>query len=142
MKHTKVLLVDDEVELAQTLAQRLTLRKYRTRAIYSAAEALDAVRSDKPDVMIIDLHLPGMLGTDLAREVKQADSTVAVIMLSGQGSKQTESWIRDGLIFDFVMKPVAIQELTKKIDSARKEHDARCARSETGHGKRESSRAD
>jgi DNA-binding response OmpR family regulator len=83
-----------------------------------------------------------MLGTDLAREVRQTDSTVAVIMLSGQGSKQTEAWIRDGLIFDFVMKPVAIQELTKKIDSARKEHDARCARSETGHGKHESSGTD
>ncbi|KAF0179671.1 MAG: response regulator receiver [Nitrospirae bacterium] len=135
MKRANVLLVDDEADLAQTLARRLNMRHYRARSVYSAPEALEAVSREAPEVMVIDLHLPGMPGNDLARAVRQVDSTVAIILLSGQGSLQTENWIHDGLIVDFVMKPVEIQELTKKIDSAKNEHDARCARKDGERGK-------
>ncbi|HSW62603.1 MAG TPA: response regulator [Dissulfurispiraceae bacterium] len=135
MNRAKVLLVDDEAELAQTLVRRLNIRHYRAKSVYSAPEALEAVSREAQEVMVIDLHLPGMPGNDLARAVRQVDSTVAIIMLSGQGSMQTENWIHDGLIVDFVMKPVEIQELTKKIDRAKNEHDARCVRRDGGRGK-------
>lgn len=135
MTPVKVLLVDDEVEFAEVLVKRLNIRRYAAQAVFSPAEAFTALLRSVPDVMIIDLHLPGMLGIDLARSIKKVDPTIAVIMLSGHGSAEAESWISNGLIIDFVMKPVEIQELTKKIDHAKHVHDARRAKREAGHGK-------
>jgi DNA-binding NtrC family response regulator len=131
----KVLVVDDEVEFAEVLVKRLNIRLYSARAVFSPAEALSALRLEVPDVMIIDLHLPGMLGIVLARLVQKVDPAIVVIILSGHGSAESERWISNGDIFDFVMKPVDIQELTKKIDRAKKEHDVRRAKRESGHGK-------
>lgn len=135
MTPVKVLLVDDEVEFADVLVKRLNIRHYEAQAVFSPAEAFSMLLRFVPDVMIIDLHLPGMLGIDLARSVKKAYPTIAVIMLSGHGSAEAGNWIRNGLIIDFVMKPVDIQDLTKKIDHAKKEHDARSANREAGYGK-------
>lgn len=135
MNAAKVLLVDDEVELARVLAQRLTLRRYAARAVFSPAEALSALRQEVPDVMVIDLNLPGMLGIDLARSVKSIDPSIAVIMLSGHGSSDAERWISNGEICDFLMKPIDIQQLMLKIDRAKKEHDMKCAKRESGYGK-------
>ncbi len=134
MTHARVLLVDDEVALAQALARRLSIRKYRATAVFNAEDALDAVGLDAPDVMVIDLHLPGMLGIDLVRAVKQLDPTIAMILLSGCGSPDAERWIGNGDILDFVMKPIEIEELVQKIDRAKKEHDARLKMKESGHG--------
>lgn len=134
MISAKILLVDDEVEFAEVLVKRLSIRRYAACAVFSPAEAFSALRRDVPDVMIIDQHLPGMLGIDLARAIKKVDPTIAVIMLSGHGSAESERWISSAEIFDFIMKPVEIQELTKKIDLAKKEHDARREKRERAHG--------
>ncbi len=134
MTHARVLLVDDEVALAQALVRRLSIREYRATAVYNAADALDTVGRDAPDVMVIDLHLSGMLGIDLVRAVKQIDPTIAMILLSGCGSPKTERWIENGDILDFVMKPVEIEELVQKIDRAKKEHDARLKMKESNRG--------
>lgn len=135
MTSAKVLLVDDEVELAEAIVQRLKIRRYAARAAFSGTGAIAALQEEAPEVMIIDLHLQGMLGIDLARSVRRVRPEIVTIMLSGHGSSDAERWISNGEIFDFVMKPVEIQHLVQKIDRAKKEHDERRARGESGHGK-------
>ncbi len=122
MERTKVLLVDDEVEFATALSQRLQLRKYDAKAVFCAEDALAVVHSNPPDVILLDLKMPGMSGFEVLRAVRQFNPTVEVIILSGHGSMQSRDEATESGIFDYVMKPIDIEELTQKIDSAKQRH--------------------
>lgn len=118
MSHTKVLIVDDEVEFASTLSERLSLRNYDAKAIYCAEDAIAAARSEPLDVVLLDLKIPGMNGLELLNIIKQYDSTIEVIILTGQLTGQDEAEaVRSGA-FDYIIKPVDINELTAKINKA------------------------
>jgi DNA-binding NtrC family response regulator len=118
MAHTKVLLVDDEKEFASALAERLQLRNYDVQAAANALEALGIVHSFQPDVVLLDLRIPGMDGIETLRAIKQFDATIEVIMLTGHGDIQSvENGMKNGA-FEYIMKPVDIGELTVKINKA------------------------
>jgi len=118
MAHTKVLLVDDEKEFASALAERLQLRKYDVQAAANALEALGIVHSFRPDVVLLDLRIPGMDGIETLKAIKKFDSTIEVIMLTGHGDVQSvENGMKNGA-FEYIMKPVDISELTVKINKA------------------------
>ena len=116
MTVTKVLLVDDEVEFASALSERLRLRKYDAKAVYYAEDALATVRKDKPDVVLLDLKMPGMDGIEVLKSIKEFDPSIQVIILSGQGDREiANEGIKAGAA-DYVMKPVDIYEIITKID--------------------------
>jgi DNA-binding NtrC family response regulator len=120
MPQTKVLLVDDEVEFASALAERLQLRNYSVQTANNALEALGLVYKDRPDVVILDLRIPGMDGIETLKTIKKFDPTIEVIMLTGHGDVQS---VQEGMTsgaFEYIMKPVDIGELTSKIDKAQK----------------------
>lgn len=120
MSHTKVLLVDDEVEFTSALAERLQLRNYDVKTANNALEALGLVYKDRPDVIILDLRIPGMDGIEALKTIKKFDPGIEVIMLTGHGDVQSvEEGMRSGA-FEYIMKPVDIGELTSKIDKAQK----------------------
>jgi DNA-binding NtrC family response regulator len=120
MSKTKVLLVDDEVEFVSALSERLHLRGYDVRTANNALEALALVYKEPPDVIILDLRIPGMDGIETLKTVKKFDSTIEVIMLTGHGDvRSVEEGMKSGA-FEYIMKPVDIGELTAKIDIARK----------------------
>lgn len=120
MSQTKVLLVDDEVEFASALAERLQLRNYDVKTANNALEALGLVYKDRPDVIILDLKIPGMDGIEALKTIKKFDPGIEVIMLTGHGDVQSvEEGMRSGA-FEYIMKPVDIGELTSKIDKAQK----------------------
>lgn len=115
---TKVLIVDDEVEFASTLAERLALRNYDVKAVYHVEEAITAVESDPPDVVLLDLRMPGIGGVEVLKAVKKYDPTIEVILLTGQPKTEaTDEEVPAGL-FDYIMKPVDIGELIVKINNA------------------------
>ncbi len=118
MARAKVLLVDDEIEFAATLSERLNIRGYDTSAVYSADAVLDKVRSDMPDVVILDLKMPGTSGLDILKAIKQFNPSIEVILLTGHGSEQCTAECESGGAFDYIMKPVEIDNLTVKIDMA------------------------
>jgi DNA-binding NtrC family response regulator len=118
MPQTKILLVDDEVEFASALAERLQLRSYIVRTASSALEALAMVHNQLPDVIILDLKIPGMDGIETLKTIKKIDRTIEVIMLTGHGDVQSIEEGLKGGAFEYIMKPVDIEELTEKIDSA------------------------
>jgi len=120
MSQTKVLLVDDEVEFTVSLAERLQLRNYSVQTANNALEALGLVYKNRPDVIILDLRIPGMDGIETLKTIKKYDPTIEVIMLTGHGDVHS---VKEGMssgAFEYIMKPVEIGELTSKIDKAQK----------------------
>ena len=123
MSQTKVLLVDDEVEFVSALAERLQLRNYEVKTANSALEALGLIHGFLPDVVILDLRIPGMDGIETLRTIKKLDPTIEVIMLTGHGDiKSVEEGMQGGA-FEYIMKPVDIGEITAKIDKAQKKRN-------------------
>ena len=124
----QVLIVDDEREFATTLAERLNLRGYDARAAFSAEEALAAVAASAPDVVLLDLTLPGVRGVELLMTLRQLLPHGEIILLSGHLdlAEKIEGVRIDA--FGMLLKPVVMAELTGKIDAAlarRKTHAAR-----------------
>ncbi|TFG36625.1 MAG: response regulator [Nitrospirales bacterium] len=117
-KDIKVLVVDDEVAFANTLSQRLQMRDMIVGTAYDGEEALSKLKQEEPDVMVLDLRMPGMQGMDVLRETKKTYPLVQVIVLTGHGNdKDAEEAKRLGG-FDFLNKPADIDHLERKIRKA------------------------
>jgi CheY-like chemotaxis protein len=114
----RVLLVDDERELAQTLSERLQLRDMGCAVAYNGESALKLVKEDDPEVMIIDLKLPGISGLEVLQEVKQIRPEIEAIILTGQGSPTDEEQCRRLGAIGYLQKPVDIGELSNLIKDA------------------------
>jgi two-component system response regulator CpxR len=84
-----VLLVDDEREFVQTLSERLQLREMGSVVAYDGESALSLVNEDEPEVMIIDLKMPGIDGIEILKKVKQTRPEIEVIVLTGHGCEET-----------------------------------------------------
>lgn len=120
IRKMKVLVVDNETEFASTLAERLRLRKIEAQSVYSGEEALVAVASFAPDVMILDLQMPDMTGLDVLSQVKAIDPTIEVILLTGHGSFEAGITGMELGAFDYIIKPVDLIQLMEKITEAYK----------------------
>lgn len=111
----KVLLVDDEREFVEALAERLEIRDFEVTKAFDGDEALERIGSVDVDVVVLDVMMPGKDGIEVLREIKKAKPLVEVLMLTGQAT--VESAI-DGLkngAFDFLMKPTETKDLVAKI---------------------------
>jgi DNA-binding NtrC family response regulator len=115
---TRVLLVDDEIEFVSALSERLQLRNYEARAVYCAEDAFAIIKSDPPDVVLVDLKMPGMGGLEILETIKQFDPTVEVILLTGHGAVEDRASGMKEVPFEYLLKPVDIGELVRKIDQA------------------------
>jgi DNA-binding NtrC family response regulator len=122
MEAIRVLIVDDEEELASTLAERLVLRGFQVESATSGTEALKLARQSDFNVVIADVKMPGIDGLDLMAEIKRDDPELQVILITGHGSvAEAERGKRAGA-FEYVMKPIDIDALVEKIrNAARKE---------------------
>ncbi|HEY5997694.1 MAG TPA: response regulator [bacterium] len=114
----KVLLVDDEREFAEALAERLRLRGYEAQAAFCAAAALEAAAAAPFDVVLLDLNLPGVRGVELLLLLRQALPHAEVILLTGHLdlADKIEGVRLDA--FGTLLKPVELPELIAKIDAA------------------------
>lgn len=124
MERTKVLLVDDEIEFASSLAERLELRGFEATAVTSGEEALGSLHSEPPDVVLLDLKMPDMNGLDILPKIKALDATIEVIILTGHGSRTAKDSGMLAGAFDYIMKPVDISELVTKIKQAKERRGA------------------
>ncbi len=120
MASLKVMLVDDEQEFATTLAERLRMRGIQTITAFDGEEALKLMAADKPDVVVLDIMMPGMSGLQVLGKITELFSGVPVILLTGIGST-TEgiAGMKNGA-HDYLMKPLQIEELIEKIRLATK----------------------
>lgn len=118
MSTTKVLLVDDEEDLSLVLAERLEMRGYDARGVTSSDQALELIKNSEFDVVVIDVKMPGIGGIELMKKVKQRMPKTEVILFTGHGSaKDGETGLSEGA-FDYLIKPVKIEDLILKIEKA------------------------
>ena len=118
MDQLTVLLVDDETEFVTTLAERLQIRNIRTLVAFDGGQALQIMETDRPPVVVLDVMMPGLSGLDVLKQIKRDHPESQVILLTGHGST------RDGIkgmrmgAFDYIMKPVQIEDLIQKMEGA------------------------
>ena len=125
MLKVKVLVVDDEVEFATTLAERLNIRGFETTACFCTEDALALIHANEfPDVVLLDLKMPRMDGMETLKEIKKYNPDIEVIMLTGHGAGIPLAGIDRGKhgAFDCVIKPADINDLILKINQAAMKH--------------------
>ncbi len=115
---SKVLLVDDEREFVQTLSERLELRDMGSAVAYDGESALHIVDEDEPEVMIIDLKMPGIDGIEVLKKVKQTRPEIEVIVLTGHGSEKDRKQCMDLGAFAYLQKPVDIDRISETLRKA------------------------
>jgi two-component system response regulator CpxR len=115
---SKVLLVDDEREFVQTLSERLLMRDMGSAVAYDGESALSMIREDEPEVMILDLKMPGIDGIEVLRRVKQTRPEIEVIILTGHGSEEDRATCLKLGAFAYLQKPVDIDRLTETLKQA------------------------
>jgi CheY-like chemotaxis protein len=115
---SKILLVDDEREFVQALSERLLMREMGSAVTYDGESALELVKEDEPDVMILDLKMPGIDGIEVLRRIKETQPEIEVIILTGHGSEADRETCMNLGAFAYLHKPVDINELSNTIKKA------------------------
>lgn len=118
MEPLRVLIVDDEEELVSALAERLSLRGFVAEGVTNGAEALEFLETRDCDVVLLDVKMPGIGGLEVIRRIKDQRPELEVILLTGHGSVKS---IEEGMAlgaFDYLMKPVKIDNLVRILMAA------------------------
>jgi len=115
-----VLVVDDEVDFVNTLVKRLNMRHANAYGATSGPEALRLIDQKPMDVVVLDVKMPGMDGIEVLREIKNRHPLVEVIMLTGHASLEVAVEGLEAGAFDYLMKPINMDELLYKLQDAYK----------------------
>jgi two-component system, OmpR family, KDP operon response regulator KdpE len=114
---TKVLVIDDEVPILRALKINLTARKYEVSTAADGTSGLAAMARERPDVLILDLGLPDMDGTEVIRGVR-GWTTTPIIVLSAWGQESQKVAALDAGADDYVTKPFGMDELLARLRAA------------------------
>ena len=121
MEDIKILLVDDEEDFVNTLAERLSLRDLASETASNGEAALQFVGDRLPDIMVLDLKMPGINGMEVLRRIKKHYPQIQVIILTGHGNDLDEAEARQIGVFDYLKKPVDIELLVERVRAAYQE---------------------
>jgi len=113
-----VLFVDDEVDFLETLLKRMKKRQLNASGVNSGEDALAYLKDHAVDVVVLDVRMPGMDGIETLRKIKKSNPLLEVIMLTGHACLEIA---REGMevgAFDYLMKPINIDELLYKLQDA------------------------
>jgi DNA-binding NtrC family response regulator len=113
-----VLLVDDEKDFVETLAERLQLRDFNVATALSGDEAIKLVEENEFDVIVLDVQMPGKDGVETLKEIKNIEQLSQVIMLTGHATVKTAIEGMKNGAFDYLMKPTDTDELIEMINNA------------------------
>jgi two-component system, OmpR family, response regulator CpxR len=115
---SKVLLVDDEREFVQTLSERLEMRDIGSVVAFDGESALELIKTDQPEVMLLDLQMPGIDGMEVLKRVKTENPEIEVIILTGHGTDQHRDLCLKLGAFAYLEKPVDIDKLSETMKQA------------------------
>ncbi|MBU1610931.1 MAG: response regulator [Proteobacteria bacterium] len=118
MQEYKILVVDDETDFVQSLTDRLEMRKMKADVAFNGEDALQKIADDEPEVMVLDLKMPGMDGLEVLQRVKNAYPTTQVIILTGHGSDDSREKARKMGAYAYLEKPVEMDTLMATIGKA------------------------
>ena len=118
MEGLRVLFVDDGDDFRETIVRRLNARKIQAMGAGSGVRALEIVKDNDFDVIVLDVKMPGMDGIETLRHIKQMKPEIEVIMLTGHASVEFGLKGMQLGAFDYVMKPAPLNELLDTINQA------------------------
>jgi DNA-binding response OmpR family regulator len=110
----RVLVVEDDRPIAEVLQRSLRLEGYEVRIIGDGTEALDLAQAFLPDLVVLDLGLPGLDGIEVARALRQRDDT-PILMLTARDSVESRVQGLDSGADDYLVKPFERQELLARM---------------------------
>jgi len=114
----RVLLIDDEEELVSALVERLSYRDIDAEFALTGPDGIEKMRQSRFDVVVLDLKLPGMDGTEVLSRIKGEYPEVPVLMITGHGSVADGQEEKPALAFDFLSKPINLEDLIDKMQEA------------------------
>ncbi len=107
----KVLVVDDESSIVEILQMFLIRSGYAVRTAFDGPTALQLVRAERPDIVFLDLRMPGMSGLEVLRCIREQDQKLNVIILSGYLDEETRQLALDLGAQDCLTKPMDLRAL-------------------------------
>ncbi len=117
----KLLIIDDEIDFLDAIAERLALKGFDVTKASSGADALVAAKEKNYDIALLDLKMPGLNGFEVLKILKKDHSHIEVIILTAHGSQDAAFDTAKTGAFDFLTKPYDFDELIAKITEAYKE---------------------
>jgi DNA-binding NtrC family response regulator len=118
MADFRVLLVDDEEEFVSALSERLRLRGIEVDTALNGEEALAMMVEKEFELVILDVMMPGLGGLEVLKQIKATHPMTEVILLTGHGAtREGIEGMRLGA-FDYLIKPVDIEEMLEKMKQA------------------------
>ena len=109
-----ILVVDDEIEIVRALRRSLTAHGYKVFTASSGEEAFELMSRHRPDLILLDLVLPGMSGLEVCRRMR-AESNIPIIVLSVKGTEHDKVEALDQGADDYVSKPFGIDEVLARV---------------------------
>jgi DNA-binding response OmpR family regulator len=107
----KILVIDDEESIRSLLATILRRKGYNVILAENGQNGLERFREEHPDVIVLDLKMPGMDGLTVLQEIRRADSSQPVIVLTGAGTPENEQQVRALGVSEFVEKEFSLHHL-------------------------------
>jgi DNA-binding NtrC family response regulator len=119
MKIIKVLIVDDDRDLCENLVKILSMDGYRAVFARDGPRALGMMTSEQPDVVILDIKMPGMDGMEVLKKLKEYSGKIAVIILTAFPSLESAvDAVRDKIVFDYIRKPFSLRQIQDTVAKA------------------------
>lgn len=110
----RILVVDDNADSADSLARLLILLRHDAKSVHSGAQAIELARSWKPDVVLVDLHLPDISGYDVAKSIRsEAWRELTIVAVTGWMRDRNDERLRQAGFDGYLTKPVPIAELIR-----------------------------
>lgn len=118
VNRSKVLIVDDERDFLEALVARFRLRGFEAKGASDGQAALESLGKDSPEVVVLDLKMPGLDGLEVLRQIKRNHPKVEVVILTGHGSSEAGMEGVSLGAFAYLVKPVKLAELIGKVEEA------------------------
>ncbi len=121
----KILVIDDEVVFARSVAHTLSRNGHECRSLSSAEEGMTSLETDRPDLILLDIKLAGMSGLDALRRIVSLDGSIIVVIMTAYSSVESAvAAMKDGA-YDYIQKPIDHDELSFVIEKALETHRLR-----------------
>jgi len=123
MSRFRVLIIDDEEELAATLVERLAYRDIEAEYAVDGGTALEKISVRQYDVVVLDLKLPGISGQEVLQRLKDQYPYLPVVLITGHGTPNGHENDKSESAYNIIPKPIGLDALIELMEAAIKNHE-------------------
>ena len=111
----KLLVADDERKICRLLERFFSERGYSVLLAHDGPTTLACIRAERPHLVFLDLHMPGLNGLDILKEARELDETIKIIVITGEGDEETLRRVKALGAADYVIKPFSLEYLQEEV---------------------------